>query len=81
MSDHPRYDEALLRIQLDSMPLGAYHLRDDYRNSVCLDGVPVLAIAFRPGNAAAAEGCAAALVHLLNAREQTIIKNKNPHSP
>jgi hypothetical protein len=66
----PRYDEALLRDCLSAMPLGKYHRLDTDPQAVYRDGMPVIVV---HGPLAANGGLVAALVHLLNAREQTEI--------
>lgn len=68
----PRYDEALLRIYLSNMPLGRYHCLDNDPQAVYRDEMPVLVV---HAPLAANAGIVAALVHLLNAREQTEITN------
>ena len=75
-SEKPRYDEALLRIYLSAMPLGKYHTNDDHPSRLLRNGEHVATI-FAEERAADGRdltaGLVAALVHLLNAREQTEI--------
>jgi len=67
----PRHDEGLLRIYLSAMPLGKYHRSDAEPRWLFCDGKKVMLFdADIPG---AMSGCIAALVHLLNTREQTEI--------
>jgi len=71
-----RYDEALLRIYLSAMPLGKYHAKHTNPSWLYCDGVAIALIdASTPynKNIPRNEGLVAALVHLLNAREQTEI--------
>lgn len=73
-----RYDEALLRIQLSNMPLGHYHAKDTPENVLYRDGIAVAIIDAGTRTAVDGQksaGLIAALVHLLNAREQTDITN------
>lgn len=71
----PRHDEALLRKCLSAMPLGKYHTKDTEPVTLFCDGEPVmyLGVAGPDLSVKVAEGCVAALVHLLNTREQTRI--------
>jgi len=71
----PRHDEALLRIYLSAMPLGKYHTKDTDPVTLFCDGEPVMYLGVVGPNLSVkvAEGCVAALVHLLNTREQTEI--------
>jgi hypothetical protein len=72
------YDEALLRIHLSNMPLGDYHVREDRPTTLFRSGKPVLFLTKFEScqdSPLGAEGALSALVHLLNAREQTEITN------
>lgn len=73
--DKPRHDEALLRIYLSAMPLGKYHKLDGTHRTLCCDGkaVAIIDCGNRDHATERAEGLVAALVHLLNTREQTEI--------
>lgn len=72
-------DESLLRECLSAMPLGKYHTRDGHPYRLYRDGVLQFSIhtdhiyATKPGVTEGIQGCIAALVHLLNTREQTDI--------
>lgn len=70
-----RHDDALLRIYLSAMPLGKYHTKDTDPVTLFCDGEPVMYLGVVGPNLSVkvAEGCVAALVHLLNTREQTEI--------
>lgn len=64
-----RHDEALLRIYLSAMPLGKYHTKDSHPYDLYRDGKHVAHID-SADSGRAQEGLVAALVHLLNTREQ-----------
>lgn len=76
-----RHNEALLRIYLSNMPIGAYSVRDETPTSIYFNGTAIVKVEAlcnvlgHPPTVRAAEGLASALVHLLNAREQTEITN------
>jgi hypothetical protein len=76
----PRHDEALLRIYLSAMPLGNYHTRDKHPSLLFRDGKPVLFVTKHSecnASPSIVEGAVAALVHLLNTREQTEIPRES----
>ena len=67
----PRYDEALLRKYLSDMPLGKYHASDLDIGLLVRDKRVIVATIMAQDDIA--KKLVAALVHLLNAREQTEI--------
>jgi hypothetical protein len=72
-------NDRLLRIYLSNLPLGNYHTYDDFPGDLFKDGERVASVV--SDNQQFNAGLLSALVHILNAREQSEIKNACDPTP